>query len=54
MKFNVQVHYEASVYMDIEAEDQADAGRKALTKAYQNVPYDDLFAEVVFVEEKST
>jgi hypothetical protein len=51
-KFIVEIHYDASIYVEIEAEDADKAKTAALTKAYQDTPWDELYAEVVHIEEK--
>jgi hypothetical protein len=52
-KFTVEIHYDASIYVDIEAEDMEAAEKAAMSKAYQDCPYDQLHAEVVYIEEQS-
>jgi hypothetical protein len=50
-KFIVEIHYESSIYVEIEAEDEDRATAKAIAKAYTDSPYDGLYAEVVHIEE---
>jgi len=50
--FIVAVHYDASIYIEIQAEDEDKAEKMALAKAYQDTPWDELYAEVVHIEEK--
>ena len=50
-KYLVEVHYQASVYRDVEAESEEQAIEIANRTMYADCPYDELFAEVVFVEE---
>jgi hypothetical protein len=52
-KYLVEVHYQASVYRDVEAESEEEAEDIAKRTMYTNCPYDELFAEVVFVEENN-
>jgi acetyl-CoA carboxylase carboxyltransferase component len=48
--YQVQVHYQATGYFSITAENEEDAAQQAIRKAYSEHP-EDLFAEVVNVEE---
>jgi hypothetical protein len=50
-KFTVEVHYGATLWVEIEAEDAVKAEAAALAKAYQDAPLDELYAEVVYSEE---
>jgi len=49
----VEVHYQASVYRDVEAESEEQAIEIAKRTMYTDYPYDELFAEVVYVEEQN-
>jgi hypothetical protein len=47
--YTIQIHYQATVYMDITAETQEQAEQIAMSKAYSDIPL-DLYAEVVNAE----
>lgn len=50
-KYVVCVDYVASVHIEVEAQDVSEAEAKALSKARQTVPYDDLAITVGYVDE---
>jgi len=50
-KYTVCVDYTASVHHEVEAENEEQAQKIALTKAMEAVPYDDLAVTVGYVEE---
>lgn len=49
--YNVCVHYDADVHMQITAESEDDAKKQALKQAAMTVPYDSLHYDVAYVDE---
>jgi hypothetical protein len=50
-KYSVGVDYTASIYIKVKADTEEEAEAKAMRKACQDVPYDDLAVLVHCVEQ---
>jgi len=50
-KYVVEVHYQASVYREVDAESEEQARELVNKSMYSEVPYEELYAEIVFIEE---
>lgn len=49
--YDVCVHYQADVHMQITAESEEEAQQQALKQAAMSVPYDSLYFDVAYVDE---
>lgn len=50
-KYVIEVYYQASKYHEVEAESEEQARAIVKGRIYNEVPYDELYGEIVFAEE---
>ena len=50
-KYVIEVYYQASVYHEVDAESEEEAKKLVGDRIYSEVPYNELYGEIVFTEE---